>query len=109
MAEHDKNEDRLRGITLRHKRLVLGRIEELAAQAGCPRPADLAHQLGIIMDGAIVAAMVTRDRGVATPAGHAAAALIDAVGPVGEPARGPDDAPARRPVRKRRTVEAAAP
>ncbi len=77
VGEHDKNEERLRGITLRHKSLVLRRIEEVAAEADCPHPAALAHQLGIIMDGAIVAAMVTRDRGIADAAGIAASALIE--------------------------------
>ncbi len=105
VAEHDKSEERLRGITLHHKRLVLGRIEEIAAEAGCARPADLAHQLGIIMDGAIVAAMVTRDRSVAVAAGQAAVALIDAVVPLAAPTQ-----PIAHPKasRKRRGLEAAA-
>lgn len=77
IGEHDKAEDRLRGITLHHKKIVLKHIETLAAEAGADDPVALAHQLGILMDGAIVAAMVTRDDTIADAAGHAADALID--------------------------------
>ena len=77
IGEHDKAEDRLRGITLRHKKIVLKHIETLAAEAGADDAAALAHQLGILMDGAIVAAMVTRDDTIADAAGQAADALID--------------------------------
>ena len=82
IGEHDKAEDRLRAITLQHKVLVLRRIEEVAAAAGHPAPLAFAHQLGIIMDGATVAAMVTRDDAMADAAGAAAAALIDVAIPV---------------------------
>lgn len=77
IGEHDKGEDRLRSITLRHKTIVLQHIETLAAAAGADDSAALAHQLGILMDGAIVAAMVTRDVAIADAAGQAANALID--------------------------------
>ncbi len=89
IGEHDKAEDRLRGITLRHKTLVLDRIESLAAAAGHGAPAAFAHQLGILMDGAIVAAMVTRDEAIADAAGAAAAALIDMALPAPRAVRTP--------------------
>ena len=106
IGEHDKAEDRLRAITLRHKMLVLGRIEQLAAAAGHRAPAAFAHQLGILMDGAIVAAMVTRDDAMADAAGEAAAALIDiALPPADRPAVA---RPASRGARTRRVAEEAA-
>ncbi len=78
VGEHDKEETRLRTITLAHKSFILARIEDLARQAGAREPGFLAHQLGLLMDGAIVAAMVTRDPGVADTAGRAARNLLDA-------------------------------
>jgi AcrR family transcriptional regulator len=79
IGEHDKSEDRLRALTLDHKRAVLARIEELAAEAGAPDPSRLAHQLGIIMDGAIVVAMISRDPGAARLAAGAADRLLSEV------------------------------
>jgi AcrR family transcriptional regulator len=76
IAEHDKHNDRLRTIAMTHKKVVLGRIEDLAREAGSLRPEHFAHQIGIIIDGAIVAAMVTRDPGVALLAGEAAEPLF---------------------------------
>jgi AcrR family transcriptional regulator len=78
IGEHDKSEDRLRDITIQHKKQVLGRIESWAADAGAKDPAAFAHQVGVLMDGAIVAAMVTRDPGVADHAAAAASALLQA-------------------------------
>ena len=55
---------------------MLGHIEKLAGEMGATEPAVLAHQLGLLMDGAIVAAMVTRDPGVADTAGLTAGPLL---------------------------------
>src|SRR3984957_10725252 len=76
VGEHDKDQKQLRAIAMRHKKVVLGYIEKLAAERGASDPAVLAHQLGLLMDGAIVAAMVTRDPGVADTAGLAAGSLF---------------------------------
>lgn len=77
VGEHDKDETRLRAITLQHKSFILTYIAGLARGAGAGDPDALAHQLGILMDGAIVAAMVTRDPGIADAAGIAANALLN--------------------------------
>lgn len=76
VAEHDKHNDRLRAIAMKHKMTVLTRIQDLAREAGAPDPARFAHQLAILIDGAIVAAMVTRDPGVASLAAAAAEHLL---------------------------------
>lgn len=76
VGEHDKAETRLRAITLKHKSFVLGHIGDLARAAGAAHPEMLAHQIGLLMDGAIVAAMVTRDPDVADAASQAAQALL---------------------------------
>src|ERR1700684_2452767 len=76
VGEHDKDQKQLRAIAMRHKKVVLGYIEKLAGETGAAEPSMLAHQLGLLMDGAIVAAMVTRDPGVADTAGLAAGSLF---------------------------------
>src|SRR6266404_3518713 len=68
VGEHDKDQKQLRAIAMRHKKVVLSYIEKLASDMGAAEPAVLAHQLALLMDGAIVAAMVTRDPGVADTA-----------------------------------------
>ncbi len=65
IGENDKHDDRLRSIALAHKLVVLGRIGEIAEEAGAEDPRRFAHQIGLLIDGAIVAAMVTRDPCVA--------------------------------------------
>lgn len=77
VGEHDKNDDRMRTIAIRHKKIVLAHIEKLATQAGARDAAGLAHQIGLLIDGAIIAAMVTRDCAVADAAEVAARMLLD--------------------------------
>jgi AcrR family transcriptional regulator len=76
IGEHDKADERLRAITIKHKSLVLARIERLAAEAELPNPAALAHQIGLLIDGAIIAAMVMRNPKVADDAGAVMRTLI---------------------------------
>jgi hypothetical protein len=76
VAEHDKDQKAFRNIALRHKKVVLAHIEKLAGEMGAAEPEVLAHQLALLIDGAIVAAMVSRDPGVADTAGLAAGSLF---------------------------------
>src|SRR5712675_1485771 len=76
VAEHDKDQKQFRTIALKHKKVVLAHIEKLAADMGAAEPETLAHQLALLIDGAIVAAMVSRDPGVADTAGLAAGNLF---------------------------------
>jgi AcrR family transcriptional regulator len=76
VGEHDKNQKQFRNIAMRHKKVVLGHIEKLAGEMGAAEPEVLAHQLGLLIDGAIVAAMVSRDPCVADTAGLAAGSLF---------------------------------
>jgi hypothetical protein len=76
IGEHDKGENRLRELTLAHKRAVLQRIEQLCEDAGSPEPARLAHQIGLLIDGAIVVAMISRDAGAAKLAAETAEGLF---------------------------------
>ncbi len=76
VGEHDKDQKQFRTIAMKHKKIVLGHIEKLATELGASEPAVLAHQLGLLIDGAIVAAMVSRDPGVADTAALAACPLL---------------------------------
>lgn len=82
IGEHDKQDDRLRELTMAHKTAILGAIEALATEAGAGNPAMLAHQIGLLMDGAIVAAMVTKDPGAADLAQATASVLIRSALPI---------------------------
>ena len=75
VGESDKADDRC-APRLAHKKVVLARLTALCADAGCREPARLAHTLGLVIDGAIVAALVTRDPAVAENAGRACGAIL---------------------------------
>src|SRR6266436_9684627 len=76
VAEHDKDQKQFRNIAMKHKKVVLAHIEKLAAEMGAAEPEVLAHQLALLIDGAIVAAMVSRNPAVADTAGLAAGLLL---------------------------------
>src|SRR6201991_4213872 len=76
VGEHDKDAKQFRAIALRHKKVVLAHIEKLAGEMGAADPESLAHQLALLIDGAIVAAMVSQTPGVADTAGLAAGSLF---------------------------------
>jgi AcrR family transcriptional regulator len=76
VGEHDKNQKQFRAIALKHKKVVLAHIEKLASEMGAAEPQMLAHQLALLMDGATVAAMVSRNPAVADAAGLAACSLF---------------------------------
>jgi AcrR family transcriptional regulator len=76
VAEHDKDQKQFRNIAMRHKKVVLAHIEKLAGEMGAAEPEVLAHQLALLIDGAIVAAMVSGNPGVADTAGLAACSLL---------------------------------
>src|SRR5215469_10463566 len=77
VGEHDKHQKQFRAIAMRHKKVVLAHIEKLAAEMGAAEPEVLAHQLALLIDGAIVAAMVSRNPNVADTAGQAACSLFE--------------------------------
>ncbi len=77
VGEHDKDAKQFRAIAMKHKKVVLAHIEKLAGEMGAAEPEMLAHQLALLIDGAIVAAMVSRNPGVADMAGLAACSLFE--------------------------------
>lgn len=76
VGESDKTDDRLRALAIAHKKIVLERLSELCAEAGDPEPEQAAHTLGLIIDGAIVMALITRDSAAAEVASRACAAFM---------------------------------
>lgn len=76
VSESDKADDRMRALALAHKKVVLDRLSHLCSEAGFDEPSQVAHALGLIIDGAIVAALVTRDVAVADTASRACAAVL---------------------------------
>jgi AcrR family transcriptional regulator len=76
VAESDKTDDRMRTLAIAHKRVVLERLTQLCAEAGLSEPGMIAHTIGLVIDGAIVAALVTRDPAVADAAGRGCAAIL---------------------------------
>ena len=71
VGEHDKSDDRLRALALKHKSAVDAYLEQLAAAAGLRDPSTVISELGILIDGAIVAAMVSGRPDVAVAAKRA--------------------------------------
>lgn len=60
VAEHDKASDRVRKLAIEHKQQVLSFIRALGIEAGARDPDRLTHEIALLMDGAIVTAMITR-------------------------------------------------
>ncbi len=77
VAEHDKSDDKIRWLALNHKRQVLAYIRSLSEETGASDPDLLTHEIALLMDGAIVAAMVTKDAGVANIADSALRKLLE--------------------------------
>jgi AcrR family transcriptional regulator len=75
VGEFDKKDTRYKEIALAHKSIVMGRIAELVRAAGCADVETTTHQLGLLIDGAIVAALITGDPAIAKH-GRAAAENI---------------------------------
>jgi AcrR family transcriptional regulator len=76
VGESDKAGDRMRCLAMAHKKIVLERLLTLCAEAGDPEPEQAAHTLGLIIDGAIVMALITRDSSAADVAAGACAAFM---------------------------------
>ncbi|CCQ74956.1 TetR/AcrR family transcriptional regulator [Magnetospira sp. QH-2] len=79
VAEHNKADPHIRELTISHKKQVLTPIAALAEQEGYADPNGVAHQLGILMDGAIITALVTENPKVARDVRTMAEALLDAL------------------------------
>jgi AcrR family transcriptional regulator len=76
VSESDKTDNRMRSLAIAHKKVVLERLATLCTEAGLREPMQVAHSLGLVIDGAIVAALVTRDPSVADTASRTCAMIL---------------------------------
>ena len=76
VGESDKTNNRMRTLAIAHKTVVINRLSALCAEAEMPEPEQTAHTIGLIMDGAIVMALITRDPSAADVAARAYAAIF---------------------------------
>jgi AcrR family transcriptional regulator len=74
---------RIGDLVARHKRLVREELQRLAREAGVSQPAALADQLSLLVEGAIVMALMEQSPGWATTAKEAARVLVKAAMPTG--------------------------
>ena len=77
VGDHGKANDRLPALALRHKSEVLAYIPSLNVEAGAADPDSLTREFALLIGGAIVTAMVTRDADVANIAGSALRRLLE--------------------------------
>ena len=78
VGEHDKNDDRMRRLALRHKGVVLACVGDLAAEVAADASQELTNEIALLIDGTIVAALITRNPDVADHARRAVEKLIRA-------------------------------
>jgi AcrR family transcriptional regulator len=78
VAEHHKSDPMIMELTMAHKMKILDELAALAAQTGVKDSNALAHQFGILMDGAIIAALVTGNPAVARDTYAMAENLLEA-------------------------------
>lgn len=78
VGEHDKLSAPLGDLALAHRNQTNGILLKLAVEAGLEAPEDVVEKLGLLIDGAIVTAMVTRSDKAAMHARDAARQIIAA-------------------------------
>ncbi|OUR77258.1 TetR family transcriptional regulator [Alphaproteobacteria bacterium 46_93_T64] len=77
-GEYPLHSSPIHATAAEHKKLFLGFMLDIATQAGAKNPNELAEQLLLLKEGAIVTAHIRGPEGVIAPARAAAALLIDA-------------------------------
>ena len=76
ILEARNQDETLLSITYAHKAQVLDQLRALAAAAGVPEPEEFAQQIDLLMDGAIVKALIKRSARPAREAKAIAKAMI---------------------------------
>ncbi len=80
-SEYCGLDDRIGDLAARHKRLVRGEIRKLVGEAGARHPDALSDQLALLVEGAIVMALLEKSPAWAATAKEAARALLKAALP----------------------------
>lgn len=76
-AEFARHDDPIHAVAAEHKRLMLGYIRDLATAAGAENPEELAQNLMLLREGAVVLIQVTGKLDAARQARKAAAILVN--------------------------------
>ena len=76
-AEFSGNSDSVHAVAADHKRIITSFIHGLAVAAGANRPEVLSDQISLLLEGAIVSALISDDDSWARKARDAAEVLID--------------------------------
>ena len=82
IAEYPKGDPTIRALAGEHKAGVAAILSELIAQARCERPDELLAELFVLVDGAIIAALISGDARAADAAGRVGRLAIAAHLPV---------------------------
>lgn len=77
IAECRSQDEEVRQATLNHKKIVNGRIRQIAKAAGASDPTTLTRQLDLLLDGLIITALVTKSTRMVAPGKEAAKTLIN--------------------------------
>lgn len=78
VAEHSKADDRMRGIALQHKAKVFGFLTALAVEGGFRDAERVAAQIALLVDGAIIEALMKQSPAPAALARGIAEGLLNA-------------------------------
>lgn len=86
VAEHEKRDGWIRDVAMAHRDRINARLLDLATAVGARHPDELTEKIGLIVDGAIVNAMVTGDARIAAIAKAATRDILaGALGPPHKP------------------------
>ncbi|MBP2229214.1 AcrR family transcriptional regulator [Azospirillum agricola] len=76
VAEYPKGDPAIRAIAMEHKGKVGALLKGIIVQTGCRRPDALLGEMAILIDGAIIAALIAGDPAAADAAGRIARLVI---------------------------------
>lgn len=76
VAEYPKGDPRIHALAQEHKAGVGAILNELITDCGCARPEQLLNEMAILLDGAIIAALIAGDPSAADAAGRVARMVI---------------------------------
>jgi hypothetical protein len=70
IAEYPKGDPTIRALAVEHNAGVAAILREAISEAGCARPEELLAELFVLVDGAIIASLISGDARAADAAGR---------------------------------------
>jgi AcrR family transcriptional regulator len=80
VAEHNKEDPRIRSLAATHKKKVHAIIGKLVAETGCREPEAVTEAIGMVVDGAIISAVITGSHDHARRGADAVRMILSAQG-----------------------------